>query len=332
MPEKESPPISDEILLSMHEKMSTIRLFERAMTKQFRRGEMPGFVHSYAGEEAVAVGVCAHLTDEDVIASTHRGHGHSIAKGCSIEGMFAELYGRETGLCKGRGGSMHIADFRRGMLGANAIVGGGISLATGGALAYQVRGTNNVAVSFFGDGAVNQGVLYESLNYAQLWELPVIYVCENNGWAESTPADYSIGDRSVVKRAAAFGMPSVQVDATDVRDVYRVAREAVERARQGHGPSFIEAVTYRIDGHFVGDPEGYRPDEDRHHASERDPLNRLRGELLEEGVLTSEEIDLLEKRIQEQLDSAIELAKSSPFPDPSDVGKYVYSTVANSDV
>jgi acetoin:2,6-dichlorophenolindophenol oxidoreductase subunit alpha len=318
-------PIDPGTLRSLHLKMTTIRMFERRMAREFRRGDMPGFVHSYAGEEAVAAGVCAHLTDEDVIASTHRGHGHCIAKGCSLRGMFAELYGRTTGLCQGRGGSMHIADFARGMLGANAIVGGGISLATGGALAAQVRGTDRVAVSFFGDGAANQGILYECLNYAALWKLPVIYVCENNAWAESTPADYSIGDRTLVDRAAAYRMPAVRVDAEDVRAVYTVAGEAVARARAGEGPSFIEVKTYRIDGHFVGDPDDYRSDAERAEAERHDPLHRLRAELLDAGLLEAADVELLEKEIADELDAAVEHAKSSPLPDPEDITKNVYA-------
>ncbi len=317
--------LSAETLLDLHAAMTTIRMFERRMAREFRRGDMPGFVHSYAGQEAVAVGVCAHLTDDDVIASTHRGHGHCLAKGCSITGMFAELYGRETGLCRGRGGSMHIADFERGMLGANAIVGGGIGLATGGALAAQVRGTDHVAVSFFGDGAANQGVLYECLNYAALWKLPVIYVCENNGWAESTPADYSMGDRTMAGRAAAFGMPAERVDASDVRNVHRAAGAAVARARAGDGPSLIEAMTPRIDGHFVGDPDEYRSDEERAEAARRDPLERLRTELLADATLAPEDIEALEAQIQAELDAAIEAAKAAPMPDPADVAEHVYA-------
>ena len=190
--------VADQTLLEMFETMMTIRLFEERVTLEYQRGDMPGFVHTYIGAEAVATGVCAHLSDTDLIASTHRGHGHSLAKGCSISGMLAELYGRETGLCKGRGGSMHIADFEIGMLGANAIVGGSIGLATGGAFAQQVKGTSNVSASFFGDGGAGQGILYESMNLASIWKLPVIYVCENNGWAESTPASYahSVADLS----------------------------------------------------------------------------------------------------------------------------------------
>ena len=239
--------------------------------------------------------------------------------------MFAELYGRETGLCRGRGGSMHIADFKRGMLGANAIVGGGISLATGGALAAQVKGSGNVAVSFFGDGAANQGVLYECLNYSALWKLPVIYVCENNGWAESTPVDYSMGDRTMAGRAAAYGMPSVRVDAEDARNIYETAGEAIARARAGEGPSLIEAMTYRLDGHFVGDPDEYRSDAEREEVKRHDPLERLRSELLEDGTLTEEDIELLEKEIREELDAGVEYAKSSPWPDPADVTQYVYA-------
>ena len=317
--------VAPDTLRWMHRRMATIRMFERRVAREFRRGDMPGFVHSYAGEEAVAVGVCAHLNDDDVITSTHRGHGHCIAKGCSISEMFAELYGRETGLCKGRGGSMHIADFERGMLGANAIVGGGISLATGGALAAQVKGSDNVGVSFFGDGATNQGVLYECLNFAALWKLPVIYVCENNGWAESTPADYAIGERTVARRAAAYGIPALRVDAEDVRNVYEAAGEAVARARSGQGPSLIEAMTYRLDGHFVGDPDDYRSDEEREDAKRHDPLEHLRSELLDDGTITAEDVELLEKEIQEELDRGVEYAKSSPFPDPEDVAKDVYA-------
>lgn len=220
---------------------------------------------------------------------------------------------------------MHIADFERGMLGANAIVGGGISLATGGALAAQVRGTTDVAVSFFGDGAVNQGLLYECLNYAALWKLPVVYVCENNGWAESTPSDYSIGDRPVVGRALAFGIPAVRVDANDVRNVYQAAGEAIARARAGNGPSLIEAVTYRIDGHFVGDPDGYRSDAERERAKQNDPLEKLRSELLEAGILTAEDVETLTKTIQEELDEGVAHAKASPFPDPATIVDYVYA-------
>ncbi len=242
----------------LHRTMLTIRLFEQRVAREFRTGEIPGFVHMYVGEEAVAAGVCANLDDDDYVTSTHRGHGHCIAKGCDLDGMMAEIYGREDGLCKGRGGSMHIADFSRGMLGANAIVGGGIALATGAGLAASVRGSGQVAVAFFGDGAANQGVLHESLNLAAIWKLPVLYVCENNGFAESTPAAYATSVPDVASRAAGYGIPGVVVDGADALAVYGAARTAVERARAGEGPTLLEVKTYRFMGHFEGDPDRYR--------------------------------------------------------------------------
>ena len=317
--------IDTERLRWMHRTMVAIRMFEDRVSREFRRGDMPGFVHSYAGEEAVAVGVCAHLGVADLIASTHRGHGHCIAKGCSIAGMLAELYGRETGLCRGRGGSMHIADFERGMLGANAIVGGGIALATGGALAAQVKGTGAVSVSFFGDGAANQGVLYESINLAAIWKLPVIYVCENNGWAESTPVSFSMANPDVADRAAAYGIPGVVVDAARVEDVYAVAGEAVHRARAGEGPSLIEAKTYRLEGHFTGDHEGYRDKEEKEALRAFDPIPSFEARLLEAGIISPEDVEAVRKEIETELDDAVAAAKDGPLPDPADVDKYVYA-------
>ncbi len=316
---------STETLLALHRTMTTIRLFEERVTKEYRRGDMPGFVHTYIGAEAVAAGVCANLTDDDLIASTHRGHGHCIAKGCSLAGMLAELYGRESGLCKGRGGSMHIADFERGMLGANAIVGGSIALATGGALAQQVNGTANVAVSFFGDGAAGQGSLYESMNLASIWNLPVIYVCENNGWAESTPGSYAHSIEDLAQRAAGFSIPGHVVDGADVAEVYTVAGEAIERARGGGGPSFIEAKTPRISGHYLGDPEGYRNEEDRDSAAARDPLASLRKRLSEAGALSAADVAALEAEIVEALDRGVEAAKEAPWPAAEAVDHHVYA-------
>lgn len=321
--------IAPETLVDLHRTMATIRLFEERVTNEYRRGDMPGFVHTYTGAEAVAAGVCAHLTDSDLIASTHRGHGHCIAKGCSLSGMLAELYGRESGLCKGRGGSMHIADFERGMLGANAIVGGSVALATGGALAEQVKGTRNVAVSFFGDGGANQGVLHESMNLAAIWKLPVIYVCENNGWAESTPGSYAHSITDLANRAAGYGFPGHVVDGGDVRAVYEAAGEAISRARSGLGPSFIEAKTPRLVGHYLGDPEGYRSEDDRAAAAARDPLKRLRNELVEEGMLTDEDIEALESAIRAALDEGVAEAKAAEWPDSAAVTDYVYAGGGN---
>jgi 2-oxoisovalerate dehydrogenase E1 component len=294
--------------------MTRIRVFEDRVQREFGKGDMPGFVHTYHGAEPVAAGVCAHLTDTDLITSTHRGHGHCIAKGCEFAPMVAELFGRETGLCKGRGGSMHIADFGRGILGANAIVGGGIPLAVGGALAASVLGDGRVAVSFFGDGAANQGVLHESLNLAAIWRLPVVFVCENNGWAESTPTAYSTSVADIAGRAAGYGMPGVVVDGSDFGDVFARAGEAVRRARAGDGPTLIEAKITRMRGHFIGDPEGYRSREQRRQARETDPLAALR-----------ERIDLgdYEQQLGAELDRAYEAARAAPLPDPAEIEHYV---------
>jgi pyruvate dehydrogenase E1 component alpha subunit len=316
--------IDRETLLGLYRTMLTIRVFEQRVAREFRTGEIPGFVHMYIGEEAVAAGVCANLDDADYVTSTHRGHGHCIAKGCELGPMMAEIYGREDGLCKGRGGSMHIADFSRGMLGANAIVGGGIALATGAGLASQVRGDGRVAVAFFGDGAANQGVLHESLNLAAIWKLPVLYVCENNGFAESTPAAYATSVPDVAMRAGAYGIPGVVADGADVREVYAAARTAVERARAGEGPTLLEVKTYRHHGHFEGDPDRYRDDEDRRITRERDALRRLHGELLEAGDATEAELQALHAELEAAVDAAVEFARASPFPDPADVGRYVY--------
>ena len=317
--------IADRTLLDMFETMTRIRLFEERVTLEYQRGDMPGFVHTYIGAEAVAAGVCAHLTDRDLIASTHRGHGHSLAKGCSIAGMLAELYGRETGLCKGRGGSMHIADFEIGMLGANAIVGGSIGLATGGAFAQQVKGTSNVSVSFFGDGGSGQGILYESMNLASIWKLPVVYVCENNGWAESTPVSYSQSVVDLSRRADGFGIPGHVVDGADAVAVYEVAGEAIERARRGEGPSFIEAKIPRISAHYVGDTQKYRNEEDLADAKRRDPLQKLESQLAAAGLLGEETLEGIRVAIIEELDRGVAAAKADPWPTADGVTDYVYS-------
>lgn len=302
------------------ETMLRIRRFEDRVQREFGKGEMPGFVHTYHGAEAVATGVCAHLDDADLITSTHRGHGHCIAKGCAYDGMVAELYGRETGLCRGRGGSMHIADFERGMLGANAIVGGGISLAVGGALASAVVGDGRVAATFFGDGAANEGIFHESLNLAAIWSLPVLFVCENNGWAESTPVGYSTSVTRIAERAAAYSIPGVTVDGGDVHAVYEAAGDAVARARRGEGPTLIEAVIPRMRGHYVGDAEKYRPRTERDAARGADPVARAVGET---------DVTELTSAIDAELDAAFEFALSSPMPDAADVELYVHGPVTD---
>ena len=247
-----------DTLLGMYERMMQIRTFEDLAGKNFAAGLVPGFVHLYAGEEAVAVGICSQLTDRDFITSTHRGHGHCIAKGVDIAGMVAELMGKSTGVCKGKGGSMHIADIEKGMLGANGIVGGGIPLACGAALTAKTLGTGGVAVCFFGDGAANQGTFHEGLNLAAIWNLPVVFVCENNGYAESTPVRYHCAASDIANRASAYEIPGVVVDGLDIFAVYEAAREAIGRARRGEGPSLLEAKTYRFYGHFQGDQVTYR--------------------------------------------------------------------------
>ena len=316
--------VSPDTLLSLHRTMLTIRLFEQRVAREFRTGEIPGFVHMYVGQEAVAAGVCANLRDDDYVTSTHRGHGHCIAKGCDLDAMMAEIYGREDGLCKGRGGSMHIADFSRGMLGANAIVGGGIALATGAGLAASVRASNQVAVAFFGDGAANQGVLHESLNLAAIWRLPVVYVCENNGFAESTPAAYATSVPDVASRAAGYGIPGVIADGRDVLDVFAAAGDAVGRARAGDGPTLIEVKTYRFMGHFEGDPEKYRDDAEKQELLENDALPALRDKILAGGHASDGELEALRAEIESAIDRAVGFARSSPFPDPAGIERYVY--------
>ena len=316
--------MSKETLLGLYRTMVTIRLFEQRVSREFRTGEIPGFVHMYIGEEAVAAGVCANLDDDDYVTSTHRGHGHCIAKGCDLDRMMAEIYGREDGLCHGRGGSMHIADFSRGMLGANAIVGGGIALATGAGLASSLRGSRQVAVAFFGDGAANQGVLHESLNLAAIWKLPVIFVCENNGFAESTPFAYSTSVADIASRATGYGIPGVVADGADVLSVYAAAHDAVERARAGEGPTLLEVKTYRFMGHFEGDPERYRDDAERALLRERDAILALHEHLVTGGHATVAALDAMEVEIGAAITASVEFARSSPFPDPADLERFVY--------
>ena len=317
--------VTPDISLQIWRTMVAIRAFEERVAREFRTGEVPGFVHTYIGQEAVAAGICASLTESDYITSTHRGHGHAIAKGCDLKAMMAEIYGRETGLCKGRGGSMHIADLNAGMIGANAIVGGGIALATGAGLSAQVRGTDQVAVSFFGDGAANQGVLHESLNLAAIWKLPVVYVCENNGFAESTPARYSTSVDDIATRAAGYGIPGIVVDSRDVRDVYFAGRDAVDRARRGDGPTLLEAKTYRIRGHYEGDPDLYRDDADRLQTQSNDPIPLFAAHLVESATASGAELESHQREAGQAIDEAVAFAKASPWPDPAEIERYVYA-------
>ncbi|NQV97913.1 MAG: thiamine pyrophosphate-dependent dehydrogenase E1 component subunit alpha [Acidimicrobiaceae bacterium] len=317
--------ISLQTLEHSFREMLRIRLFEERVRREFGKGDMPGFVHVYVGAEAIAVGVCSQLEQTDMITSTHRGHGHCLAKGVEIAPMVAELYGREAGLCHGRGGSMHIADFSKGVLGANAIVGGGIGIAVGAALAAQTLKDGRVAVTFFGDGAANQGVLHESMNLASIWKLPVVFVCENNGWAESTPASYSISVSDVAIRAAGYSIPGVVVDATDYSAMHVAAEQAILRARMGNGPSFIEAKFPRQVGHFVGDGEAYRSRDDRKSARQLDVIARTRLELESRGVDVGAIVDELGKLIGGELDSAFAAARDSKWPNIDELESYVYS-------
>lgn len=317
--------VEDKELLRIYRTMLKIRMFEERVAREFRKGDMPGFVHSYIGAEAVSTGICMHLNDDDYISSTHRGHGHCIAKGCTFKDMLAELYGRETGLCKGRGGSMHIADFARGMLGANAIVGGGIALAAGGALAIQTRGEKGVAVTFFGDGACNQGILHETMNLASIWKLPLIFVCENNDWAESTPVSYSTSVTNISARASAYGFPGLTVDAADAIAVYQAAKEAVIRARNEQGPTLIEAKIGRMIGHYLGDPEGYRSKELKEEAKSKDPIPPFESMLIQNEILGKEDLLKTRQEIEKKLDDAVNYAKISPLPNGCAVEADVYA-------
>jgi TPP-dependent pyruvate/acetoin dehydrogenase alpha subunit len=277
----------------------------------------------YIGEEAVAVGVCANLRPDDRITSTHRGHGHCIAKGGDLKRMMAELLGKKTGYCKGKGGSMHIADFSIGILGANGIVGAGLPISTGSGLAAKLQGTDQVTVCFFGDGAANQGGFHSSVNLASIWKLPVIYVCENNGYAVSTPAAYSISIKDVADRGAAYGIPGLAVDGQDVMAVYEATHEAVARARKGDGPSLIECKTYRFLGHMLGEemmfgPVSYRSQEEVERWKKRDPIALFGARLEEMGVLTQEQRVEIDEQVASEIEEAVAFAKESPLPAPED--------------
>jgi pyruvate dehydrogenase E1 component alpha subunit len=306
--------ISTDTLRWIYERMSLIRAFEDRLHTDFATGVIPGFVHLYAGEEAVAVGLCAHLRDDDFITSTHRGHGHCIAKGVEVRAMMAEIHGKATGACKGKGGSMHIADVDRGMLGANGIVGGGPPLACGAGLSAKARGTDQVAVCFFGDGASNQGTTFEGMNLAGIWKLPVVFVCENNRYAETTSFEYSVSGRDIAARARGFGMPSIAVDGQDVLAIYEAASEAIARARRGDGPTFIEAQTYRYFGHFEGDTIKYRTKDEEAHFRSRDCIARFRSTVMEQGLLAEDELAAIDRRVAETIADAVRFANESPLP------------------
>ena len=314
-------------LLWMYNRMTLIREFEERLKWLVETGVPAGPVHLYVGEEAVAVGVCAALEPADWIASTHRGHGHCIAKGVDVRRMMAELYGKATGTNRGKGGSMHITDVRTGMLGVNPIVGMGVTHAVGAALSAKVRRSGQVAAAFFGDGAANAGAVHEAMNLASIWKLPVVFVCENNGYADATPVEYAVAVKSIADRAGAYDMPGLSVDGQDVLVVWEAADAAVRRARAGQGPTLVECRTYRYYGHHQGDnPHRYRTTEEEDAARARDCIKHFRDQVLREGRLVTADLDAIDVSNRALIDDAVAFAESSPLPDPGELYTDVYVT------
>lgn len=318
-------PLSREDLLACYRRMRTIREFEERLHVDFSRGDIPGFVHLYAGEEATAVGIMSHLGDGDRIASTHRGHGHCIAKGVDVVAMMKEIYGKKGGCGNGKGGSMHIADLSKGMMGANGILGAGAPLVCGAALAAKVKGTKEVAICFVGDGASNQGTFLESLNLAAVWNLPAIFVVENNGYAESTSRDYGTAVDSYVDRAAGFGIPGITVDGTDFFAVHEAAGEIIRRAREGGGPSLLECKMVRFFGHFEGDAQTYRaPGENEHNRAHKDCLKLFGAAVTGSGLVKAAELEAIDREVLGLIEDAVVQAKAAPLPSAADLLTDVY--------
>ena len=317
--------LTNELLVDVYRKMRLIRSFEEKLNELVVAGKLAGFLHLYAGEEAVATGVCAHLGDTDFVGSTHRGHGHCIAKGVDVFGMMAELFGKASGICKGKGGSMHIADVDKGMLGANGIVGSGIPLATGAGLTAKLKKTGGVSVGFFGDGASNQGQFHESLNMAANWQLPVVYVLENNGYGEFTPTEFVVPVEDIAIRAESYGMRSEIADGMDFFDVYEKSGEAIRLAREGEGPTLLECKTYRYYGHYIGDTMKYRTKEETEEwRQQRDPLDRFEERVVDEGLVASDVLRQIDGDVEVMVESAVNAAEAAPLPDPSEVLTDVY--------
>jgi len=316
-----------EQMKQIYLQMWKIRLFEKSAERMMADMTIRGFAHLYIGEEAVATSVCAALREDDFITSTHRGHGHCIAKGADLKLMMSELCGRAAGFCKGKGGSMHIADRSLGILGANGIVGAGMPIATGAGLSAQIRGTDQVCVCFFGDGASNQGTFHESLNLASIWKLPVIFVCENNLYQISVPFKYHTNIDNIADRAVGYGIPGEVVDGNDVLAVYDAAERAIARARAGEGPTLIECKTYRHGGHFNGDPAVYRPKEEVEAWLKKDPIPRFRTVLLEQGVCTEEELTAIEQQAEAMLNEAVEFALAQPVASIEETLRDVYTDI-----
>jgi len=318
-------PLGKEDLLAVYRRMRTIRDFEERLHVDFGRGDIPGFVHLYAGEEAAGVGILHHLGDGDRIASTHRGHGHCIAKGVDPAAMMKEIYGRKGGSCNGKGGSMHIADLSKGMMGANGILGAGAPLICGAALAAKFRGKGEVGITFAGDGASNQGTFLESLNLAAVWNLPVIFVIENNGYAESTAREYGTAVDSYVDRAAGFGIPGVTVDGTDFFAVHEAAGEVIKRAREGGGPALLECKMVRFYGHFEGDAQTYRASGELDDIrANKDCLKKFAATVTQAGVIAPEELKAIDEQVAALIEDAVQQAKAAPFPTAADLLTDVY--------
>ena len=316
-----------EDLLMAYRAMRNIREFEERVHLEFQAGEIPGFVHLYSGQEACAVGICMDLRDDDWITSTHRGHGHCIAKGCDVRGMMQELYGKRGGICHGKGGSQHIADLSKGMLGANGIVGAGAPLACGAALSAKTQGSGAVSVAFVGDGGANQGATLESMNLAAVWKLPAIFVFENNGYAESTASEWAVACGDIVNRAEGFGMPGTKVDGHDFFAVYDAAREAIGRARKGDGPNLIEVKTNRFFGHYEGDTQTYRSAKEVETLRDTmDCLARFRTRVTEAGLLDAEELDQIDNDALRLIDDAVNSARAAAAPSAKDLLTDVYMT------
>ncbi|HZD05013.1 MAG TPA: thiamine pyrophosphate-dependent dehydrogenase E1 component subunit alpha, partial [Longimicrobiales bacterium] len=320
--------VNKDLALALYEQMLTIRRFEEKAIELFEKGLIRGNVHPCIGQEAVSVGVCASLRRDDYMTSTHRGHGNCLAKGADPRLMMAELLGRKTGYCKGKGGSMHIADFEGGNLGANGIVGGGFPIATGAGIGIQNRGTDQVVVCFFGDGAANQGTFHESLNLAALWRLPVLYVCENNQYALSTPLRESVGSPELSERGRAYGIPGVRVDGNDLLEVHAKAGEAIRRARAGEGPTLLDCVTYRFFGHFTGDKGHgitYRSKDEMEAWRARCPIARLRRRLLDAGLAPEDHLNGIEARAEGTIAAAAQYGLDSPWPSPEEALEDVFA-------
>ncbi len=321
--------LDKQTLLQMYRSMLRIRYFEERLAEESAQGNIPGLLHLYVGEEAVAVGACTPLRKDDYITSTHRGHGHCIAKGGELRRMMAELFAKETGYCKGRGGSMHVAAPEIGIVGCSAIAGAGIPIAAGVGLSAKMRGTDQVCVSFFGDGASNTGAFHEGMNLAAVWKLPVIYVLENNMYAISVSASKSTRLRNISERANAYGMASLVADGMDVLSVYQAVSEAAARARRGEGPTIVECKTYRFRGHHEGDPkkgETYRTREEMQEWEKKDPIQKLADKIVKDGKASQPELEAIKQETLKEVDDAVKFAKESPSPRPEDVSSYLFTS------